>query len=53
LREAARRIADGGRIVQISTGGTTSPTLLSELERLHQAAIDVGEAILAGEVGNA
>ena len=25
LREAARRIADGGRIVQVSTGGTTSP----------------------------
>lgn len=26
LREAARRIVDGGRVVQISTGGTTAPT---------------------------
>lgn len=26
LREAAKRVAEGGRIVQISTGGTTSPS---------------------------
>lgn len=26
LREASRRVADGGRIIVISTGGTTSPT---------------------------
>lgn len=51
LREAARRVADGGRIVQISTGGTTSPSAGAGTYLASKAAGEHLAFALAREVG--
>jgi 3-oxoacyl-[acyl-carrier protein] reductase len=51
LREAARRIADGGRIVQVSTGGTTSPTAGAGTYLASKAAGEHLALALAREIG--
>lgn len=51
LREAARRIADGGRIVQVSTGGTTSPTAGAGTYLASKAAGEHLAFALARELG--
>lgn len=51
LREAARRTADGGRIVQVSTGGTTSPTAGAGVYLASKAAGEQLAFALAREVG--
>ena len=51
LREAARRIADGGRIVQVSTGGTTSPTAGAGTYLASKAAGEHLAYALAREIG--
>lgn len=51
LREAARRVVDGGRIVQFSTGGTTSPTAGAGAYLASKAAGELLAFALAREVG--
>lgn len=51
LREAARRVVDGGRIVQFSTGGTTSPTAGAGAYLASKAAGELLAFSLAREVG--
>ncbi|MFO0618179.1 MAG: SDR family oxidoreductase [Polyangiaceae bacterium] len=51
LREAARRIADGGRIVQVSTGGTTSPSAGAGTYLASKAAGEQFAYALAREIG--
>lgn len=52
LREAARRIADGGRIVQVSTGGTTSPAAGAGTYLATKAAGEHFAYALARELGS-
>jgi 3-oxoacyl-[acyl-carrier protein] reductase len=52
LREAARRIADGGRIVQVSTGGTTSPAAGAGAYLATKAAGEHFAYALARELGS-
>lgn len=51
LREAARRIADGGRIIQVSTGGTTSPSAGAGTYLASKAAGEQFAYALARELG--
>jgi 3-oxoacyl-[acyl-carrier protein] reductase len=51
LREAARRVVDGGRIVQFSTGGTTSPSAGAGAYLASKAAGELLAFALAREVG--
>lgn len=51
LREAARRIRDGGRIVQLSTGGTASPTAGAGTYLASKAAGEHLAFALARELG--
>ncbi|MBS2011760.1 MAG: SDR family oxidoreductase [Deltaproteobacteria bacterium] len=51
LREAAKRIVDGGRIVQVSTGGTTSPSAGAGTYIASKAAGEQLAYALAREVG--
>jgi len=51
LREAARRVADGGRIVQVSTGGTTSPSAGAGTYLASKAAGEHLAFALARELG--
>ncbi|MCU0698207.1 MAG: SDR family oxidoreductase [Myxococcaceae bacterium] len=51
LREAARRVRDGGRIVQFSTGGTTAPTAGAGTYLATKAASEHLAFALAREVG--
>lgn len=51
LREAARRVADGGRIVQVSTGGTASPSAGAGTYLATKAAGEQLAFALARELG--
>ncbi len=51
LREAARRVTDGGRIIQVSTGGTTSPTAGAGAYIASKAADEHFAYALARELG--
>lgn len=51
LREAARRVTDGGRIIQFSTGGTTSPIAGAGAYLATKAAGEHLAYALAREVG--
>ncbi len=51
LREAARRVADGGRIVQVSTGGTASPSAGAGTYLASKAAGEHLAFALARELG--
>jgi 3-oxoacyl-[acyl-carrier protein] reductase len=51
LREAARRVADGGRIVQFSTGGTASPSAGAGTYLASKAAGEQLAFALARELG--
>ena len=50
LREAARRVADGGRVVVVSTGGTTSPSAGAGTYLASKAAAEQLAWALAREV---
>lgn len=52
LREAARRIAEGGRVIQVSTGGTTSPSAGAGTYVASKAAGEQLAYALAREVGD-
>lgn len=52
LREAARRVTEGGRIVQVSTGGTTSPTAGAGTYLASKAAGEHLAYALARELGS-
>ena len=52
LKEAARRIADGGRIVHISTAGTRKPGIGQGLLSATLGAVDLFAQSLAHEVGS-
>jgi 3-oxoacyl-[acyl-carrier protein] reductase len=51
LREAARRLNDGGRIVALSTGGTTVAAPMAGLYTASKAAVERFAAALAVELG--
>jgi 3-oxoacyl-[acyl-carrier protein] reductase len=51
LREAARRLADGGRIVALSTGGTSVAAPMAGLYTGSKAAVERFAAALAVELG--
>jgi 3-oxoacyl-[acyl-carrier protein] reductase len=51
LREAARRVADGGRVVQISTGGTSSPSAGAGTYLATKAAAEHFALALSKELG--
>ena len=51
LREAGRRIADGGRVIQFSTGGTTSPSAGAGTYLASKAAGEQLAFALARELG--
>ncbi|MFO0626862.1 MAG: SDR family oxidoreductase [Polyangiales bacterium] len=51
LREAARRVADGGRVVQVSTGGTASPSAGAGTYLATKAAGEQLAFALARELG--
>jgi 3-oxoacyl-[acyl-carrier protein] reductase len=52
MREAARRIADGGRLIQFSTGGTTAPTAGAGSYLANKAAGEHIVYALARELGS-
>jgi 3-oxoacyl-[acyl-carrier protein] reductase len=52
LREAARRVADGGRVIQFSTGGTASPTAGGGTYMASKAAGEHLAFALAREIGS-
>lgn len=51
LREAARRVADGGRVVQVSTGGTAAPSAAAGTYLASKAAAEHLAFALAKELG--
>ncbi len=51
LREAARRVADGGRIIQISSGGTAMPSPMTGGYLASKAAGEMLALTLAKEIG--
>ncbi len=51
LREAARRLRDGGRIVSLSTGGTRMPMAGAGVYAASKATIEQMSAALAHELG--
>lgn len=51
LQEAARRMADGGRIVSISTGGTVSASPTASFYAGSKAAVEQFTKALAKEIG--
>ncbi|MBD2562162.1 MULTISPECIES: SDR family oxidoreductase [Nostoc] len=51
LQEAARWMADNGRIVSISTGGTVSPSPTASIYAGSKAAVEQFTKVLAKEIG--
>lgn len=51
LREAARRVADGGRVVQVSTGGTAAPSAAAGTYLASKAAAEHLAFALEKELG--
>ncbi|BAZ48585.1 short-chain dehydrogenase/reductase SDR [Nostoc sp. NIES-4103] len=51
LQEAARWMADNGRIVSISTGGTVSPSPTASIYTGSKAAVEQFTKVLAKEIG--
>ena len=51
LQQAARRLRNGGRIVAVSTGGTTAPAPATALYAGSKAAVELFCLVLAREIG--